>query len=245
MRKKTVSITIEEYAELEHLRNYKKINELDFLVRQNYKLEYPEKFLKKEISKFIKYDSSIETKCHDCDKLLLIKDNQKCKTSVKNRYGNGLCNKECCEKCLIYNMYNLISIKNKKYIKEKIKCCKNCYDNNDNKCDKCNLKIDNKIQIPKCPICDKKFCYECEILSKKEKRISSSFSTREIDIHQYGHPTVRRKYPFITYTRRKICFECNEKQIKEISDIIQEEIFEKCEKYDKNEILKYLISKNN
>ena len=50
---------------------------------------------------------------------------------------------------------------------------------------------------------------------------------------------------FITYTRRKICFECNEIQIKEISGIIQEEIFEKCEEYDKNEILKYLISKNN
>jgi hypothetical protein len=37
MNRKTVSITIEEYAELEHLRNYKRINELDFLIRQNFK----------------------------------------------------------------------------------------------------------------------------------------------------------------------------------------------------------------
>jgi hypothetical protein len=242
MNRKTVSITIEEYAELEHLRNYKKINELDFLVRQNFKLEYPEKFLKKKISEFIKYDNSIETKCCDCNELLLIKDNQRCKSSIN---GNELCNKECCEKCLIYNIYDLIPIKKKilKYVKEQIKCCKDCYNKNNNKCDKCDLKI-NKIQIQKCHICKQKFCYECEIFSKGEKRISSSFSTREIDIHSYGHQTVRRKYPFITYTRRKICFECNEKQIKEISGIIQEEIFHKCEKDDGNDILKHLISKN-
>ena len=244
MNRKTVSITIEEYAELEHLRNYKRINELDFLIRQNFKLEYPEKFLKEKINEFIKYDSTIETKCCDCYQLLLIDDIKKCEShKVDNTGRERICNSTCCDKCLIYNIYKQTG-KELKYVKELKKCCKNCYKQNDNLCNKCNLKIDIDCKVQKCYGCHENFCYECEVLSKKLKQITSSFSSREVDIHCYHHPHQRKKIPFITYLKRNICLKCNEEQIGMISNIIQKEIFHKCEKDDGNDILKYLISKN-
>jgi len=246
--RKTVNITIEEYVELEHLRNYKRINELDFLVRQNYKLEYSENLLKKKINEFIKYDCAIETKCHDCNQLLLIDDIIKCeahKVVDNNDTGGGrICNSTCCDKCLIYNIYRQTG-KELKYVKELKKCCKFCYEQNDNVCNKCNLKIDIDCKVQKCYGCHKNFCYECEVLFKKLKQISSSFTSREVEIHCYHRPTQRKITPFISYFKRNICLECNEEQIKIISNIIQKEIFHKCEKDDGNDILKYLISKNN
>jgi hypothetical protein len=119
--KKTITITIEEYErlkkesrELKILKNYQRIHELDFLVRQIYKYSNLITLdIRNIIEKYIEYDDKIEFTCKDCKQLLLINDIIKYKYHTHSKVDEAGQPKFTCDKCLILKS----TIRIRKYIR--------------------------------------------------------------------------------------------------------------------------------
>ena len=160
--------------EFQNLKNYQRIHELDFLTRQIYKQDLIALDIRNIISKYIEYDDTIESNCEDSNQLLLIDDIRKCRGKIFNEWESipgsmpGRCHKRCCDNCLKCNVYKPIAKSKKQKFKHLLayQCCKNCYKNNNNKCDRCHLKMDITCKLQKCYFCDKRICISCETFTK-------------------------------------------------------------------------------
>lgn len=158
--------------ELNNLRNYKKINELEYELRKQYKMELPREIMT-EMERFIKYDEKIESTCEDCGDLLLIDDKEMCQGKYLRidpnrflvRYERVSCNKYLCGKCLKNKTYG-------KYSHIESKCCDRCYKNGV-ECKKCYKKIGQALS--KCNLCNKRICRVCTEFTLFKKTDTKSY----------------------------------------------------------------------
>ena len=218
--------------EFQDLKNYQRIHELDFFVRQIYKQNLITPIIKKIISEYIKYDEKIESNCEDCNQLLLKDDIRKCRGKVLmagGEWNNGhqfirnrvpkICNKKCCNKCLVYNIYRPIAKTKERKFKYLLayQCCKGCYKINNNQCDICHFKMDVTCKLQKCNLCDKRICVSCDTFTKYYYNTPESIHKGEGVYETFDKIRYHSKY--CTKCNNFKCFNDREKYINVLVNI--------------------------
>ena len=141
-----MQISKEEYNKLKEIETKNIVNELDYLIRREYKEDLLNKDVMDILCTYLKYDETNENNCGSCKKIILEKDTFECKENVY------YCKKKICNKCVSKYYSN--------FHKVCYSCCLSCYTVK-NKCQGCNKRYKDKID--KCGNCNKFLCKKCSV----------------------------------------------------------------------------------